>query len=61
MANYQEARIKLINTQVNKWQSAAKNKKGTILRFNKKNLEDKKLLHELFRTTRQTTKICQHI
>ena len=28
MANYQEARIKLTNTQVNKWKSAAKNKKG---------------------------------
>ena len=37
MANYQEARIKLTNTQVNKWKSAAKNKKGTILRLNKKN------------------------
>ena len=61
MANYQEARIKLTNTQVNKWKSAAKNKKGTILRLNKKNFEDKKLPHELFQTTRQTTKICQQI
>ena len=35
----------------------AKNKAGTILRLNKKNVEDKELLHELFLATRQTTKI----
>ena len=35
MANYQEARVKLTNTQLNKLKSAA-----TILRFNKKNFED---------------------
>ena len=38
MVNYQEARVKLTNTQLNKLKSAAKNKAGTILRLNKKNL-----------------------
>ena len=32
MANYQEVRIKLTNTQLNKLKSAAKNKTGTILK-----------------------------
>ena len=57
MANYQEARVKLTNTQLNKIKSAAKNKTETILRLNKKNFEDEELQHELFLTTRQTTKI----
>ena len=56
MANYQEARVKLTNTQLNKLKSAAKNKTGTILRMNKKNFRDEELPHE-FLTTRQTTKI----
>ena len=57
MANYQEARVKLTNTQLNKLKSAAKNKTGTILRINEKDLKDKELAHELFLATRQTTKI----
>ena len=57
MTNYQEARVKLTNTQLKKLKSAAKNKTGTILKMNKKNFEDKELLHELFLTTKQTTKI----
>ena len=57
MTNYQEARFKLTNTQLNQLKSAAKNKTGTILRLNKKNLEDEKLAHELFLRIRQTTKI----
>ena len=32
MANYQEVRIKLTNSQLNKLKSAAKNKAETILR-----------------------------
>ena len=40
MANYQETRIKLTNTKLNKLKSAAKNKAVTILRLNKKNFED---------------------
>ena len=35
----------------------AKNKPGTTLRINKKNFEDEELPHELFPTTRKTTKI----
>ena len=37
MANYQEARVKLTNTQLNKLKSAAKNEIETILKINKKN------------------------
>ena len=47
MANYQETRVKLTNTQLNKLKSAAKNKAGTILTI---------LPHEVFLTTTQTTK-----
>ena len=57
IASYQEARVKLTNTQLNKLKSAAKTKTGTLLRLNKKNFEDKEFPHELFLTTRQTTKI----
>ena len=32
MGNYQEARVKLTNTKLNKFKSAAKNKTGTILK-----------------------------
>ena len=57
MVSYQEARVKLTNTQLNKLKSTAKNKTGTILRLNKKNFEDDELPNELFLTTRQKTKI----
>ena len=57
MANYQEGRVKLTSKQLNKLKSAARNKTGTILRLNKKTFEDEVLPHELFLTTRQTTKI----
>ena len=57
MANYQEATVKLTNTQLSKLKSAAVNKTETILRINKKSFEDEELLHELFLTIRQTTKI----
>ena len=50
MANYQEARAELTNTQLNKFKSAAKNKTGTILRLTNKNFEDEELLHQLFLT-----------
>ena len=45
MANFQEARVKLTNTQLNKLISAAKNKTGAILKINKKNFQDKELPH----------------
>ena len=58
MASYLEVRVKLTNTQLNKLKSAAKNKIGTILRIKKqKKFQDEELPHELFPTTRQTTKI----
>ena len=57
MANYQEVRVKLTNTQLSKLKSAAKNKTETILRLNKKNFEDEELPHEVFLTTRQKVKI----
>ena len=41
MTNYQEARVKLTNTQLDKLKYAAKNKTGTILRLNKKKLDMK--------------------
>ena len=57
MANYQEARVKLTNKQLNKLKYAAKNNARAMLRLNKKNFEDEEWPHEFFPTTRQTTKI----
>ena len=57
MANYQVARVNLINTQLNKLQLAANNNTRTILRLNKKKIEDIELPNELFLTVRQTTKM----
>ena len=51
MENFQEARVKLTNTQLNKLKSAARNKTGIILTLNKKNYEKEKLSLELFLTT----------
>ena len=45
MANYQEVRVKLTNTQLKKLKPAPKNTTGTILRLNKKNFEDEELPH----------------
>ena len=56
VADYQEARVKLTNTQLNKSNSAAKNNIGTVLKLNKKNFQDEDLPHELFLRTRQTAK-----
>ena len=44
MANYQESRVKLTNTKLNKLKSAAKNKRGTILRINNE-LKNWRILH----------------
>ena len=57
MANYEEARVKLTNTQLNKLKSAAKNKTRTTLQITKKNFQYEELPHELFLTTSQKTKI----
>ena len=52
MANYQQGRVKVTNTQLNKLKSAAKNKTGTIWRLNTKKFEDEDMPHELSLTTR---------
>ena len=57
MSIYKEARVRLINMKLNKLKSVEKNKKGTILRLNKKKIEDEGLPHKLFVTTRQANKI----
>ena len=57
MKNYQEARNKLTDTQLNKLKSTPENKTDTKLRLNKKKFEDEELPHELFLTTRQTSKM----
>ena len=57
MTNYQEARVKLTNTQLKKLKSTVKNKTSKILRLNKKNFEDEEVPHELFLITRNATKI----
>ena len=57
MASYEEARVKLTNTQPKKIKSAAKDKTGTTLRITKKTFQAEELPHELFLTTRQKTKM----
>ena len=50
--NYEEARVKITNTQLGKWKYAAKSKTGTTLRITKKTFQDKELPH----TTNQNNK-----
>ena len=57
MANYEETRVKLTNTQLNKLKSAAKIKTETTLRITKKNFQEEEFPHELFLTTRQNNVI----
>ena len=57
MANYQEAIVKLTNTQLNKLKSAAKNNTGTTLKITKKNFQNEELPQELILTTGKITKI----
>ena len=45
MANYQETRVILTTTQLNKLKSAAKSNTGTTLRITKKNVQDEELSH----------------
>ena len=52
MANYQEVRVKLTDTQLKNLKSPAKNRTETILRLIKKNFEHKKLSNKLFLTPR---------
>ena len=55
MTNYEEIRVKLINSQLNKLKFETRNKTGTTLGIIKKNLQDKELPHKLF-LRRQKTK-----
>ena len=57
MANYQQGRVKLTNTQLNKLKSTAKTKAKIISRLNKRQIEYEELPHELFLTISQTSKI----
>ena len=57
IVGHQEMRVKLSHTQINKLKYMAEKKTGTIIRIYKKIFEDEELLHELFLTTWQTTKI----
>ena len=41
MANYEKAKVKITNTDLNKLKSAAKDKTGTTLRISKKTFEMK--------------------
>ena len=52
--NYEETRAKLIDTQENRLQSAAKNNNVTVVRITKKKIQDEELPHEYFLIT--TTK-----
>ena len=61
MAHYEEARVKLTNTQLSntqlsKLKSAANHDIGTTLRATKKNFQYEEFLHELFLTTKQQLK-----
>ena len=57
MANYEEARVKLTNTQLSKFKYPAKNKTGTTLRITKKSFKNGELFYEILLTTRQNIKI----
>ena len=50
-ANYEEVRVTLTNTQLDKLKS------GTTLRITKKSFQDEELSHELFLTTRRKAKV----
>ena len=53
MASYQETKVKLTNTQLNKSKSETKNKTRLALRIIKKKFRDEELPRELFLITRE--------
>ena len=57
MANNEEARVKLTNTQLNKLKFAAKIKTEKTPRITKKISQYEEFHHEILLTTRQKTKI----
>ena len=56
MVEYKAVNVKLSDSQLNKLESAVKNKQGTTLRINAKMFRANNLPHELLLTTRQTTR-----
>lgn len=52
MESYQKARFKLINRELIKLKSAAKNNSGAALRITKKRSQKGEFRHELFLTKR---------
>ena len=48
MENYEQARIILTNTQLNKLNSSVKNNTGATLKVTKKDFHDEELSHKLF-------------
>ena len=61
MVEYNTINAKLLNSQLNKLKTAVKNKQGTTLRVNARMFNRNNLPHELFLTTRQTTKLINAI
>ena len=57
MVEYNTVNVKLSNSQLNKLKNDVKNKPGTTLRMNVKMFNGNNLDHELFLTTRKTTKL----
>ena len=57
MVEYNKVNVKLSDSQLNKLQSAVKNKTGVTLRMSTKMFDGNKLPHELLLTTRQKTKL----
>ena len=58
IAIYEEARVKMNNKKLKKLKSAIEHSIETTLRISKKNFQDAQLLHELFLTTRQKSRMC---
>ena len=57
MVEYNTVNAKLSNSQLNESKKSVKNKQGTTLRMNARMFNENNLPHELFLTTRQTTKL----
>ena len=61
MVEYNIVNAKLSNSQLNKLNTSVKNKQGKTLRMNARMFNGNNLPHELFLTTRQTTKLRNEI
>ena len=57
MVEYNKVNLKLSNLQLSKLKNVLKNNNGTTLRIDKKNFNKDELLHELFLTQGQITKL----